>query len=192
MFDAICRQALIDLALNAVAVAAAAGDGSNEELDLAEALLAIHPPLARPAAAFVTIYVADQLRGCLGELGAETPLARVVARCSWRAARFDSRFEPIQCDELGEVRVKISVLGPLRTIDGPDDIRIGRDGLLIEHAARRGLLLPEVAADHGWDAPAFLAQLYRKAGIAPHIPLEQCRLRAFHTELIDSLGVAQI
>lgn len=85
------------------------------------------------------------------------------------AAREDPRFEPLRESELEGLEVEVSVLGPLERIDpaDPDAIEIGRHGLVVERGHRRGLLLPQVATEWGWNREKFLAQACVKAGLSP-------------------------
>jgi AmmeMemoRadiSam system protein A len=119
----------------------------------------------RVGGAFVTIHHRGELRGCIGHVEADEPLAKIVAQCAVSACSSDPRFRPIGRDELGEIDVELSLLGLFEPIAGPEDIEIGRHGLLVERDRRRGLLLPQVATEWKWDAPTFLAQTCRKAGL---------------------------
>ncbi|MEN6627980.1 MAG: AmmeMemoRadiSam system protein A [Candidatus Sumerlaeia bacterium] len=184
LLDASCQKALVEVAW--AAIEASVRDTAGYDLDCIDEAIGRNPALADPRAAFTTVYVNQELRGCLGEIRAEDPVARVVARCAWRAARLDPRFDPVRPDELARLDFKLSILTPSRRIHSPAEIVIGRDGLLIEHDYQRGLLLPDVASEHGWDVPTFLAHLYRKAGIDPSVPLGETRLSAFETQIIDS------
>jgi AmmeMemoRadiSam system protein A len=127
-------------------------------------------PLAHvPAAtgAFVTLKRGGQLRGCIGTLECRLPLADEIARVAVSAAREDPRFDPLRPEELDDLDVEISVLGPLEKIDprDPSAIEIGRHGLVVEQGCRRGLLLPQVATQWGWDREQFLSHTCAKAGL---------------------------
>ena len=129
------------------------------------------PPLANlPAAsgAFVTLKRHGHLRGCLGTLECRLSLAEEVARCAASAAREDPRFTPVRASELPDLDVEVSVLGPFEPIDPHDSsaIVVGRHGLLVEQGKRRGLLLPQVAPEWGWNRDQFLEHACRKAGLA--------------------------
>ena len=123
------------------------------------------PILARPAGAFVTLHKRGDLRGCIGHIEPTEPLGTVVPRCAVASCSSDPRFPPITPAELGEIRIEISLLGPLESIAGPQDVAIGRHGLVVERGWRRGLLLPQVAIEWRWDADAFLAHTCQKAGL---------------------------
>jgi AmmeMemoRadiSam system protein A len=121
--------------------------------------------LSRPSPAFVTLRCGDELRGCIGHLEADRPLADVVARAAVAAATEDPRFPPVTAAELDELAVEISVLGPMQLVSDPMTIEVGRHGLVVHAGARRGLLLPQVASEWGWDRETFLEQLCVKAGL---------------------------
>jgi AmmeMemoRadiSam system protein A len=115
---------------------------------------------------FVTIKRRGQLRGCLGTLQNLHGLAAEVARCAIDSARDDPRFAPVCVEELPDVSLDISILGPLEEIvPGPDAFTIGLHGLVAEQGRRRGLLLPQVAIEFGWNGEQFLSQTCVKAGL---------------------------
>ncbi|HXH24595.1 MAG TPA: AmmeMemoRadiSam system protein A [Vicinamibacterales bacterium] len=121
--------------------------------------------LAAPCGAFVSLHRGDELRGCLGRLTPDWPLARVVAHLAAIVADSDPRFGPVGPDELDELDIEISVLTPEREIASIDEIDIGRHGVVVERGRARGVLLPQVAVEHGWDAQAFVEQACLKAGL---------------------------
>jgi AmmeMemoRadiSam system protein A len=127
------------------------------------------PELGLPTSSgvFVTIKRRGELRGCLGTLQCRLGLAAEVVRCAADAASEDPRFPPVVLDELGELSIEVSVLGPLEPIDPHDQdaIVIGRHGLVAEQGPRRGLLLPQVATEWGWTTEQFLRQTCTKAGL---------------------------
>jgi len=120
-----------------------------------------------PRALFVTLRIAERLRGCIGTLAPEGDLSRTVPRFALRAAFEDPRFPALTAQELSECTIEISVLTPPRPLEDPEEIEIGRDGLILELGGRRGLLLPQVATEWEFDRTTFLAELSRKAGLPP-------------------------
>ena len=128
-------------------------------------------PLGLPDASgvFVTIKTRGELRGCLGVLQMRHGLAEEVARCARDSATADPRFPPMTSQELGDIALEISVLGPLERVDPlgrlDEAIVIGRHGLVVEDGHRRGLLLPQVAVEWGWTREQFLRQTCRKAAL---------------------------
>jgi AmmeMemoRadiSam system protein A len=121
--------------------------------------------LGRPGAAFVTLRSRERLRGCIGHLEPDRPLAAVVANAAVAAAFEDPRFPPVAAGELDDLTIEISVLGPFVPVPDPLTIEVGRHGLVVRSGWRRGLLLPQVAPEWGWTREEFLAQTCLKAGL---------------------------
>lgn len=121
--------------------------------------------LKAPGAAFVTLKSHGRLRGCIGHTVAVKPLHETVSYCGIQAAVNDPRFEPVRVDELDDLEIEISVLTPLQEVSSLDEIEVGRDGLLISRGRYRGLLLPQVPTEQGWNKAQFLAHTCRKAGL---------------------------
>jgi AmmeMemoRadiSam system protein A len=140
--------------------------------------------LRRKAAAFVTLKTPEgELRGCIGFVEPLYPLAETVARAAVAAASEDPRFPPVTQAELAGLRLDISVLGPTHEID-PGEVRVGTHGLVIQRGARRGLLLPQVPVEHGWDAERFLDHTCLKAGLPTGAWREKgTKLLAFEAEV---------
>jgi AmmeMemoRadiSam system protein A len=107
------------------------------------------------------------LRGCIGHVVGSDPLWLSVRSNALNAAFHDPRFPAVQSRELSGLTIEISALTPLRQVSGPDEITVGRDGLMIERGPRRGLLLPQVGERYEWSPEEFLDQTCRKAGMAP-------------------------
>ena len=121
--------------------------------------------LLAPAAVFVTLHRDGDLRGCIGTTTADHPIYRAVQEMAIAAATRDPRFPPVTADEIAALDIEISVLGALRKVAGPEEIVIGRDGVVVEGRGHRGLLLPHVAVESGWDAHAFVERTCQKAGL---------------------------
>jgi AmmeMemoRadiSam system protein A len=117
------------------------------------------------AGAFVSIFWRGQLRGCLGRLSPDVALPSLVVRLAQTVADSDPRFDPVRPDELADITLEISVLTPECEITSVDEIEVGRHGLIIARGSRRGLLLPQVATEHGWDRETFLDHTCTKAGL---------------------------
>jgi AmmeMemoRadiSam system protein A len=120
-----------------------------------------------PRALFVTLRQGGDLRGCIGTLAPEGDLGRTVPRFALRAAFEDPRFPPLDPDELSRIEIEISVLTPPAEVENPEEIEVGRDGLILELAGRSGLLLPQVATEWNMTRERFLEELSRKAGLGP-------------------------
>ncbi|HSA58406.1 MAG TPA: AmmeMemoRadiSam system protein A [bacterium] len=125
----------------------------------------VNPGLLEVGGAFVTLERDGELRGCIGHLTADRPIARVVQDMAIAAATQDPRFPPVTTDEVQRLTLEISALSSFRTVTDVGEIRVGRHGLIISDGRRRGLLLPQVAEREGWDAETFLAATCRKAGL---------------------------
>ncbi|MGA7160398.1 MAG: AmmeMemoRadiSam system protein A [Bacteroidota bacterium] len=121
--------------------------------------------LSQPAGAFVTLYKRGELRGCLGVIVSEAPLAETVSQLAGRSATEDPRFPPVIEDELKDIRVEISVLSPLKEISSIEEIQVGKHGIFISAGMYRGLLLPQVAVKHRWNTIQFLEETCVKAGL---------------------------
>jgi AmmeMemoRadiSam system protein A len=115
---------------------------------------------------FVTLRVSDSLRGCIGFLELRDGLLESVAEAARTAATRDARFRPLETEELPHCRIDVTLLGAPERITDAHDFSIGRHGLIMEYGGSRGLLLPQVAVERGWDRDAFLTALCRKAGLA--------------------------
>jgi len=138
--------------------------------------------LAAPGAAFVTLTKNRRLRGCIGYTEAVASLFKVVQECAVAAATADPRFPPVSPKELPFLRIEISVLTPLFPIL-PDEVEVGRHGLMVEQGRMRGLLLPQVPVEWGWDRETFLDQACVKAGLPPSAWRHGATLRAFTAEV---------
>jgi len=152
------RAALLGIAL--AAVRARLGLGSAPPLPERGAL-------AEPGCAFVTLRVEGALRGCIGTFTPSGSLAGTVARMAAGAASEDPRFEPLRADELDRLDVELSVLGARRPFRDVSELRVGRDGVVVELGWRRGVLLPKVAVEAAWDPITFLERTCLKAGLPP-------------------------
>jgi AmmeMemoRadiSam system protein A len=140
------------------------------------------------AGAFVTIKVHGQLRGCIGYPEADLPLVEVVERCAVSAARSDPRFPAVRPDEYDTLEIEISVLGPIEAVAEISEIEIGRHGLIAQLGQRRGLLLPQVAVEWGWNLEEFVSRTCLKAGLARDAWRQGARLFRFEAEVFaDSL-----
>jgi AmmeMemoRadiSam system protein A len=122
--------------------------------------------LRRNRGAFVTLRrrADHELRGCVGFVEPLFPLCEAVARAAVAAATQDGRFAPVEAGELPQLALDISVLGLTRPIAAAD-VEVGVHGLIVRWAGRGGLLLPQVAVEHGWSREAFLDHTCLKAGL---------------------------
>jgi AmmeMemoRadiSam system protein B/AmmeMemoRadiSam system protein A len=124
------------------------------------------PALKAQGAAFVTLKNGGELRGCIGHIFAVAPLYESVTENACHACR-DPRFtdNPIAEKEVPKLSIEISVLSPIRRLTDLKSIKLGRDGLVMGRGQRRGLFLPQVPIEQGWDRQQYLENLCRKAGL---------------------------
>ena len=152
--------------------------------------------LRQPAACFVTLKRGGQLRGCIGTLIPREPLYEAVIRRAESAALADHRFPPVRPEELGDLEVEISVLGPSRPIRGatPEEIlsqiQPGRHGVILRVAGQHATFLPQVW-EHFPDKEEFLAKLAQKAGLPQDAWLwPEAELEVYEAEVISEEGRA--
>ena len=140
--------------------------------------------LAEPRGVFTTIYHHGRLRGCVGYIQAIAPLYLAVAETARSAAFADTRFEPVRHEELDGLELALSVLSLPQPID-PAHVVVGRHGLLISQHGYRGLLLPQVAVEHGWDRETFLDETCHKAGLPPDAWRRGALVESFTAEVFS-------
>jgi AmmeMemoRadiSam system protein A len=113
---------------------------------------------------FVTLHVGGKLRGCIGVIDAHATLGENLTRCAADAALHDPRFSPMRLEEMDHLDIEVSFLSVMEPIR-PEDVEVGKHGLLVERGTKRGLLLPQVATEHRLDREKFLAETCIKAGL---------------------------
>ncbi len=144
-----------------------------------------HPPsvhLAQPRGVFTSLHLHGRLRGCIGYVMAVHPLYQAVAETAVSAAFRDPRFAPVSEVELPLLHVEISVLSPMAPIS-PEQVEVGRHGLMISRGMARGLLLPQVPLQWGWDRERFLEETCRKAGLPTDAWRHGAKIEAFTAEV---------
>lgn len=180
----------------------------NQLLDLARQTIgrvlegrAPPPPLERvtdaalhePGASFVTLYLDNTLRGCVGSLQALYPLARDVAANALGAAFRDPRFSPLDHEEFVQTRIHLSILDAPEPVAFTDEeellgkLRPLRDGVVLSAGERRATFLPAV-----WeqlpDPREFLARLRLKAGLPENFPLTRARIERYEVRSFSEEG----
>lgn len=124
--------------------------------------------LQRKSGGFVTIHLTNgKLRGCIGTVSEEYSRIDLVKKMVIAAASQDPRFPPVNKNEFDDLVLEISLLEAPRRLQSLEKLQIGRDGLIIEKGYKRGLLLPQVASEMGWDAKTFFNRTLEKAGLSP-------------------------
>jgi AmmeMemoRadiSam system protein A len=114
---------------------------------------------------FVTLKKRGALRGCIGRMAPDRPLAALVGTIALQSAFEDSRFSPLTLNELPDIKIDISVLTPMKQVSGPAEIVVGRDGVVLQKGGRSAVFLPQVAPEQGWGRDEMLDHLARKAGL---------------------------
>ncbi len=123
------------------------------------------PLLNTECGAFVTIHDHGNLRGCIGNIMARTPLWKTVMNMAVEASTGDPRFPPVSAKELDSIDIEISALSPLWKINNIEEIKTGKHGILIKRGFYQGLLLPQVATENNFDRKSFLEHTCLKAGL---------------------------
>jgi len=133
--------------------------------------------------AFVTIHCHGVLRGCLGHVETDAPLADTIVQLAAAVSDSDPRFDSVSALELDGIDLEISVLTPEHEIHSIADIEVGRHGLIVERGSRRGLLLPQVAVEHGWDALTFVSHTCLKAALPADAWRNGARMLVFEAQV---------
>jgi len=155
------------------------------ETALTEQPIETHAPtehLAESRGAFTTLHLSGELRGCIGYVMPTGSLYQTVAETARAAAFEDPRFQPVSAAEAPHLAIEISVLSAPRRIR-PEDVKVGKHGLIVTAGARRGLLLPQVPLEWNWDRETFLAQTCLKAGLAADAWQHGAEVQAFTAEV---------
>jgi AmmeMemoRadiSam system protein A len=137
---------------------------------------------------FTTLHLRGDLRGCVGYAMPVLPLHQAVAETAKAAAFEDSRFLPVGEAEATELEISLSILSPLFSIQ-PEEVQVGRHGLVASLGAFRGLLLPQVPVECGWDRETFLQQTCRKAGLPPDACHKGVQFEAFTAEVFGDADI---
>jgi AmmeMemoRadiSam system protein A len=143
------------------------------------------PRLAEPRGVFTSLYSQGDLRGCVGYVFPSSPLYRAVAETARAAAFDDPRFPPLRPDEEPTLEIELSILTPPQPIRA-GEVEVGRHGLLITMHGHRGLLLPQVAVDRGWDRTTFLEQTCLKAGLPADVWQKGATIESFTAEVFGT------
>ena len=140
--------------------------------------------LREPGAAFVTLQLDGELRGCIGSIEAHHALGEDVARNARAAAYRDPRFPPVSGEEIPRLQVEVSVLSPREPLpatserDAIAQLRPGVDGVCLDYGDMRSTFLPQV-----WESlpepGEFLGELKRKAGLPRDFWHPQLRLSRY-------------
>lgn len=169
------RKTLLTIARQSI-TAVLNGESWNLPKDLPDAVMT-------PRGVFVTIKRHGELRGCIGRIVADLPLAKAVGRMAVQAAFYDPRFPPLKSWELDGLSLEISVLTPLEPTPDVEAITVGVHGLLVVQGHHQGLLLPQVPVENDWNKEEFLAHTCRKAGLPANAWKDGAQLYRFSAQV---------
>lgn len=151
------------------------------------------PVFSEKRGVFVTLNTKNkELRGCIGRPYPMLPLGEAIIASAINAAREDPRFYPVRPEELDDIVIEVTVLTVPRLIDAkpkdlPEKIVIGRHGLIVSSGMDSGLLLPQVAVEHCFDATEFLCQTCMKAGLLPDSWLSGAKVYSFEGQIFEEI-----
>jgi len=133
-----------------------------------------------------------ELRGCIGRPYPIMPLGEAIITSAINAALEDPRFDPVRKEEIDSIVIEVTVLTVPKLIKEetqkiPENIVIGRDGLIVATKRSQGLLLPQVAVEHNFDAVEFLCQTSMKAGLIPDAWLTGAQVYSFEGQIFEEL-----
>jgi len=135
--------------------------------------------------AFVTLTVDGELRGCIGYPLPEKPLDETIIEMAVAAATQDTRFEPLAANELKKLKIEISVLGLPEPVKEPAEVRVGSHGIIVSKGFHRGLLLPQVPVEYGWDRETYLDHGCLKAGLPPDAWKKGAKIEVFTAQVFS-------
>jgi AmmeMemoRadiSam system protein B/AmmeMemoRadiSam system protein A len=181
------REFLLELARKAVE-SAVHGRSAPDPVALArERGMELTPALREKRGAFVTLKREGQLRGCIGYIEPISALTDAVVDNARSAAVGDPRFPPVTPAELSGLHLEISALTPLRDVASPEEIVVGRHGILLRKGDARAVFLPQVAVEQEWDRDTTLSHLARKAGLSRDSWRSGAEFAIFEAEILEEL-----
>jgi AmmeMemoRadiSam system protein A len=149
----------------------------------APAVVSTSPGLNLHSGCFVTIKQKGELRGCIGNFVSDQPLYQLVQEMAVSAATRDPRFYPMKANDLADFNLDISVLSPLEKIAAVEQIKVGKHGIYIIKGSYRGVLLPQVATEYGWNREQFLQHTCIKAGLPQDAWQGECDIYIFSAQV---------
>jgi AmmeMemoRadiSam system protein A len=141
--------------------------------------------LKKKRGAFVTLKVEDELRGCIGYPLPYKPLYETIIDAAISSATKDFRFPSLEPDELSKTQIEISVLSLPRPIQDISEIEVGKHGIIITKGSNKGLLLPQVPLEWGWDRETFLNHGCLKAGLEENAWKKGVRIEIFSAQVFS-------
>lgn len=149
------REQLLTIAKNAIVAHISQSGAYEQDYENCSEILRLS------YGAFVSVYVDGHLRGCLGWFETEKPLCKAIAELAVSAATEDSRFQPVNEEELPSLGIEISALSPLKRIESIDEIEVGKHGIYLRMGIMTGTFLPQVATNNNWSREEFLGYCAR-------------------------------
>jgi len=143
------------------------------------------PALKNVRGAFVTLTRRGRLRGCIGTFEPETSLAEVVQEMAVSAGFRDPRFPPVSAADMETLEIEISALTVRREVTDISHIEVGVHGIHITRGGNRGVLLPQVAVEWGWNREEFLENTCLKAGLPPQAWNQGAKIEVFSAEVFS-------
>ena len=147
------------------------------------AITSASPGLNLHSGCFVTVKKKGELRGCIGNFVSERPLYLLVQEMAVSAATRDPRFYPMKAPDLADFTIDISVLSPLVKAASVEEIQVGSHGIYIIKGSHRGVLLPQVATEYGWNRDQFLQHTCTKAGLPQDAWQGECEIYLFTAQV---------
>ena len=146
-------------------------DGVQPSPQEVAAIFELSERLMHKAGVFVTIKTGrgfdtpKEIRGCIGYIVGIKPVYEGILDHAFSASRRDTRYKPVCVEEMNKICITLSVMSPLIRCT-PDDVVVGRDGLVLFYEDKMGVYLPQIPIENGWDKPKFLEELCIKAGVS--------------------------
>lgn len=107
-------------------------------------------------------------RGESGYLPDVMPLEKAIQEVSIAAATRDSLISPVRRNELKKIILELSLITDLELLkkDYLEEIKLGKHGIMARNNFK-GIILPQVAMDMGWNNKAMLSHACMKAKLKP-------------------------
>ncbi|MBQ46865.1 MAG: AmmeMemoRadiSam system protein A [Zetaproteobacteria bacterium] len=94
---------------------------------------------------FVTLWLAGNLRGCIGHLEPRhQKLIMEIEQCAVLAATNDPRFSPVSIEELNQIKIDLSILNQAEPVRSETELDPLHFGVIVEQGMKRGTLLPAI------------------------------------------------
>lgn len=143
------------------------------------------PMLEEKKGGFVTLKSDNQLRGCIGYPWPHKPLVLTVIESAIAAATQDYRFAPVTAKEMPRIRIEISVLTQPEQVKDISGIEVGKHGIIVSKGLNKGLLLPQVPLEWGWDLETYLRHGCLKAGLGENEWKSDAQIEIFSAQVFS-------